>query len=116
MQCSIRLTVYAILVHVCGIREFEAEIDVENIIEPPPYPGSYGSYMRCWYTITASGDSRIRFWVDDFGTETFAYRFFMSVSGFIELIKKLKFYARHGCLLSRIPQYLLYFGYSQFAS
>ena len=59
------------LVHICGDREFQAEIDVEKRIAPPPYPGSYGNSMYCWYAITAPEGSRIRFWVDDFGTGSF---------------------------------------------
>ena len=68
------------LVHICGIQQFDAEIDMERIIYAPPYPGSHGSTMDCWYTITAPEDTRIRFWVDDFGTETFhSGRYFMQV-------------------------------------
>ena len=66
--------------HICGIREFNAEVDTENSIQPPPYPEAYGNTMDCWYTITAPINMRIRFWVDDFGTITFhTSRFYMWV-------------------------------------
>jgi len=61
-------------VHICGIREFSAEIDVENIIQAPAYPGDYGNIMNCWYTITSPENTRIRFWIDDFGTKKFYRR------------------------------------------
>ena len=68
------------VVHICGTQKFSAEIDMENIIYAPPYPGSHGSTMDCWYTITAPENTRIRFWVDDFGTKTFnSQRYFMQV-------------------------------------
>ena len=60
-----------LVVHVCGTRSFTAEENTEKLIEAPPYPGSYGSSMYCWYTITALDHKVIRFWVVDFGTETF---------------------------------------------
>jgi len=71
---SIKTRIFVFLVHICGIREFSAEIDVENIIQAPAYPGAYGTDMNCWYKITSPENTRIRFWIDDFGTETFYRR------------------------------------------
>ena len=54
---------------------------MEYTIDAPPYPEAYGNTMDCWYTITAPTNTRIRFWVDDFGTITFqTSRFYMWVS------------------------------------
>ena len=54
---------------------------MEKSIKPPPYPQDYGSSLECWYTITAPENSRIRFWVDDFGTEQYHNsRFYLWVS------------------------------------
>ena len=64
------------VVHICGIREFYAEIDKEKIINAPPYPESYGNFMVCWYSIFSPQNTRIRFWVDDFGTGKYDYRYF----------------------------------------
>jgi len=47
---------------------------VEQIIQTPAYPGDYGTTMNCWYTITSPENTRIRFWIDDFGTEEFYRR------------------------------------------
>ena len=69
------------LVHICGIREFVSEVDVENVIQAPPYPETHGNTMDCWYTIKAPSNTRIRFWVDDFGTVSFhPSQFYMWVS------------------------------------
>ena len=74
---------FVCLVHICGDRKFAAEVDIKNTIHAPPYPDAYGSTMTCWYTITSPEDTRIRFWVEDFGTEQFNSRYFyMNVSNF----------------------------------
>ena len=69
------------VVHICGFREFNADIDMEKTIQAPSYPGAYGNSMDCWYTIIAPKYARIRFWIDDFGTVTFhPSRFYLWVS------------------------------------
>ena len=69
------------VVHVCGTRSFTAEENNEKLVEAPPYPGSYGSCLYCWHTITAPDHNVIRFWVEDFGTGRFdGYYYYIRVS------------------------------------
>ena len=84
IYCAKFQNVFVCLVHICGDRKIVAEIDIKNTIHAPPYPDPYGSNsMTCWYTITSPEATRIRFWVEDFGTERFhSYYFYMNVSYF----------------------------------
>ena len=79
MHCSFKIY----LVHICGIRKFNADIDVEKTIQAPSFPEGYGDSMDCWYTITAPENTRIRFWLDNFGTRRFySFYFYLWVSEF----------------------------------
>ena len=83
-KCATQLNqVYSMLglflVSICGDEDFLAEIDVEKIIHPPSYPQSYRSTMNCWYSIVAPEKTRIRFWVDDFGSQIKSSSHYLSV-------------------------------------
>ena len=58
---SPQINVHLITVHICGKRDFTAELDLEKSIEPPPYPQDYGNVMECWYTLSAPENTKIRF-------------------------------------------------------
>lgn len=60
-------------VPICGETEYNAELDVEKLINPLAYPEAYStSYRYCWYSIVSPESTVIRFWVEDFGTENFS--------------------------------------------
>ena len=69
--CNHFMCIISALVHICGKRTYEAQVDSENIIHPSPYPVPYANTLNCWYTVTAPSNTKIRFWIDDFGTERF---------------------------------------------
>ncbi|XP_076822044.1 cubilin-like [Clavelina lepadiformis] len=56
-------------VHVCGVLQFDAELNKEKQIKQPGYLEYYFSYMRCSYTFRSPPGTRIRFWFNDFGTK-----------------------------------------------
>ena len=59
---------------------------MEKTIQAPPYPSAYGNSMDCWYTISAPENTRVRFWIDNFGTAVFqTSRFYIWVSNFLQL-------------------------------
>ena len=42
---------------------------MEKVIHPPPFPNDYDTTIDCWYQIVSPKENRIRFWVNDLGTE-----------------------------------------------
>ena len=61
------MTIYCILVPLCGKKDFFADIDKEETLRLPPYSGDYSGRLNCWYSIVTTIGKRIRFWVESFG-------------------------------------------------
>ena len=67
---------YFFVVHLCGKQFFKTINGKINSISPSSYSVAYSNEMYCWYTITSPENTKIRFWVDDFGTENFNQNYF----------------------------------------
>ena len=69
-------------VHVCGKdQQLKADESMTKQFIAPSFPEDYASTLYCEYTVVAPEDTRIRFWINDFGTERFSSsRFYLWVS------------------------------------
>ena len=71
---------FSCLVHVCGKQRQLVVNDYFVQLQAPAFPGEYSSSLNCEYTFIAPEGTRIRFWIDDFGTERFGSYYYLWVT------------------------------------
>ena len=68
-------------VHVCGKEQLLiADVTLSKQFTAPAFRTEhYSCSLLCNYVVVAQENTRIRFWINDFGTERFGYHFYLRV-------------------------------------